>query len=723
MDVDDPEFQKELLETFKQESSEHIQNITNLLVELEKDFEAAATDEKLETIYREAHSLKGSARAVGLDVIQNICQLFENALSALKERTLEASKDFFQLCFEVLDYVSELVQTPGDNVNSPEKYNTYTDRLNAIIGEKKVEEKPLEDKPPEEAAVEEQKPPEEAAVEEQKPPPAQVEPIEEQKLLKVAADKLDSIIVQMEELLPIKLRYNALNKSLLALLQSIGKEQVFEEVRNALGEIQKGVSEDRHTIESLIGHLLEESKKLLLQPFSTLLLSFPRMVRDISNQLGKEIEFSISGDSVEIDRRILEGLKDPLLHLVRNSIDHGIELPDEREKRGKSREGKIEIAIEQVGGNEIRMLIKDDGAGFPLEKIKENALKNGVVTEEQLESFDTEKVIELAFQSGISSAEMITEISGRGVGLGVLSENMEKLGCRFDVDTEEGRGTTMILSLPLTIATFRGVHIDSGEQQFIIPSQNIGLILRKGSYEFSTIENQRVIFFKEKNYAYRHLSELLELPVECDEDPRHVILVSSGMIDMAIGADQIFGEEEVFVKSLGDQLKDLVCVAAGTILDGKRVVPILDIRGLLEVAKNRTASGPKVSREGETISAKKRVLIAEDTSTTRLLFKSIFENAGFDVETAADGAEALEKLLQGSFDLLISDLEMPRLNGMELIEKVKGDEKTKDLPIVIITGKESSEDKRRGLELGVDAYIEKSKFVQKEILSIAERLI
>lgn len=803
MSANDPDFQKQIVEVFKGEAEEHIQILTNELVELEKNFAEKATDDTLQRIYREAHSLKGAARAVGFETIQNICQVFENILALIRDKKFTPEQSYYQTAFEVLDYVKELVQKPEEKLENPEKYNELVRRLNAFehndspqIAEspEPTEEAapPKEEsaQPPSEAQNQEasapqapdtpqsETPPQQAPHEQtpaQEAPPQQATPATETKeepsknqdrSVKVSTAKLDQIITQIEELLPLRVRYTHLAKrlhSLMEMLEESGRydthvqelrmllqtripntdplyhdfskamEAVFSDTdersqlcKNEVKGIEKDVVNDVHLIDSALTSLVEGSRELLMQPFELLFVVFPRMVRDIAAQLKKEVDFSVEGGNVEIDRRILDDLKDPLMHLVRNSIDHGIELPEEREKNGKARQGKITLAVNEVGDSHVDITISDDGRGFNLDKLKAKAMDKGVLPQDKASTISKEELIGLTLQSGISSADIITEISGRGLGLGILAEKVEQNGGTYTVDTEEGKGTSIRISVPLTIATFRGVHVQSGEQTYIIPSKNIQRVVRKCELEESTVLNQDVVFLDQKNYSFRHLNTLLGVSSE-KQTGDVVMLISSGPSSLAIGVDSIIREEEIYVKSLGTQLQSVPGISAATIMGGNKVVPIINVRDLLTAMQQKTSSPAPVSaQQGDSSNQggeKKTVLLVEDTMTTRLLLKNIFEGAGYHAITAADGAEAYDLILKNSIDLLVTDIEMPRVSGFELIEKIKGNEKTKTLPVIIISARESDEDKRRGVELGVEAYIEKSKFIQKELISITKKVI
>jgi two-component system, chemotaxis family, sensor kinase CheA len=788
--TDDAAFFKQLLETFKIEANEHIIVLNDGLIELEKDFSNAATPEKLETIYREAHSLKGAARAVDLESIQNICQAFENVLSKLKMGEIGPSKELFQTGFEALDFIKILLEAPSEQPQDAEEYTQFINSLNAISegsppeGQqtkppKEVQEEPKpeppaeveeEPKPEPPAEVEEEPKPEApvAVKEEPKTPPKESEKKPQDatqsgdKLLRVSSSKLDALIVQIEELLAIKIMYSQLQDTISKTNETVqntvklekqlgGAKQfvrhrvpssepyyehlnlVIEELGTTVSEtlnltsttldkLHKDVTKDKHVVDNTIAALLEDTKKLLMQPFSTILEAFPRMVRDLSGELNKEIDLVIEGETVEIDRRILEEMKDPFMHMVRNSVDHGIESPEEREKGGKDKRGKVTIAISQVGGNHVDMTLSDDGGGFPLDTIKAKALSEGVIKAEELENMTEDDIIKLAFQSGVSSAQIITELSGRGLGLGIMAEKIEKMGGSFAVHTEKGKGTSFQLTLPLTIATFRGIQILSGDREFIIPTQNIQRILQKGGYEISTVENQKILFLENRNYPFGHLSDLMKLPVTNEPEPRLVLLVSSGTNNLAIGIEKIINEQEVFIKGLGKQLEHIPNISAATIHEGGKIIPILDVTDLVKSAIS-APTHTKITHDTEESVDLKTILVAEDTMTTRLLFKNILEGAGYKVITASDGAEAYNTLLDQKIDLLVTDIEMPKMTGFELIAKIHETDKIKETPVIIITACETAEDKKKGIELGANAYIEKSSFVQNELLTITKKLL
>ncbi|MBI3995585.1 MAG: response regulator, partial [Nitrospirae bacterium] len=451
-------------------------------------------------------------------------------------------------------------------------------------------------------------------------------------------------------------------------------------------------------------------------------------VRDLSRDRGKELELVIEGAEIEIDRRILEEIKDPLIHLVRNSIDHGIEKPAERGQKRKSPRGTVAIAISQKDGSKVEILITDDGAGIDAAKVRSAAQKLNLISPEEAERLGDRETMGLIFQSGLSTSPIITDLSGRGLGLAIVREKVEKLGGLVTVETRPDAGTTFRMILPITLATFRGLLVRVHDHLFAIRTTHLELVGRVNKEEIKTVENRETIRLNGRAVSLVRLGDLLELPGKGtpgdSPDDLQFVILSLAEKRMAFLVDEILSEQEVLVKSLGPQLSRVRNVAGATILGTGKVVPILNVHDLLKSAVKNASVPVKVPATVEAGKQKgKTILVAEDSITARTLLKNILETAGYRVKTAVDGVEAFTALRTEAFDLAVSDVDMPRMNGFDLTAKVRADKKLSDLPVVLVTALESREDRERGIDVGANAYIVKSSFDQSNLLEVIRRLV
>lgn len=785
------EFFAQLLETFKIEATEHLKSLSDGLLSLEKPLLKEQKEAIIETIFREAHSLKGAARSVNLQSIQTICQALENVFSLWKQNKIEISSHSFDILHHTIKEIEQALTKTLDisQINKTvEKLNSLCVAQEAAIqdtaaAKSESARQPLQEQPPsnplksqtveraliKSPIIEKTGPP---SGENDIKPQTQAEALTKQnvgdKTIRVSLQKMNRLFQEVEETLMIKLFFKQqlgelkqfqfnlrmqekelfnffesvqlLRQNLLADGSSRQNQESSQKILFLLDQqlrgmktiidqfnkMMKDAEQNSHAVSSTIDTLIEDLKKILMQPMNTLFDTLPYMIREVSRDLSKEIELELSGGDIEVDRRVLEELKDPVIHLIRNAIDHGIEKPEERIKGNKSPKGVIRIAAVENEGNTVRLSISDDGKGMDFNRIKQMALKKGIITQKQYNELSEKEAILLAFHSEISTSQMITELSGRGLGLGIVADRVEKLGGHVDIDSIPGKGTTFILTLPLTLATFRGVHITIAGEDFIVPSTPILRVLRIKKKDIQRVEGQETIVIDKRVYSFIDLAHLLGMAPPEQEKAREfisVLIIKSIDSTMAFGVDYIHSEQEILVKSLSKQNMHIRNVMASTVLETGRVIPILNPKDLILSAIKGEKAMMRISDKVQEKETKKSILVAEDSITTRLLLTNILTSANYQVKSAADGVEAYEILQTQSFDLLITDLEMPRMSGFALTEKLRKVERFKDLPIIICTALGSREDREKGIELGANAYLDKSSFNHQHFLSVVKKFI
>lgn len=704
----DDEFLKSLLAAFRGEAEEHLQAISAGLLEVER---LPASDQQaaiVERIYREAHSLKGAARAVSMVEIESLCQSLESVFAAWKRQEWQPSPASFDTLHHATDLIQKLLESPnGIEPGRLAQMVAEIERLRAASPRPRVTEN--------------------AEFAESALPATPGSDT-----IRVATRKLDGLILQAEEMLTVKLAVNQRAGDLRELQLQFAEQlragapdpHQLRRIEGRLIALSRSAERDSHSTGRMVDDLLEGSKTLLMLPCATFLNVLPKLVRDLCRDQEKEADLVVRGGEVEIDKRILEEMKDPLIHLVRNCIDHGIEKPPERTRLGKPPRATITVSVMQVDGNKVEITVADDGAGIAVENVKAAAVKHGLLSATDARHLDETAALSLMFLSGVSTAPIITEISGRGLGLAIVREKAEKLGGRVCAHTQDGKGTSFQILLPLTLATFRGTLVQVAGQTFVIPTTNVERVGRVREAEIKTVENNETISLDGRVVSLVRLANVLALPSPAQTEDEEVwlsfVVIVAGEKRIAFGVEVVLGTQEVLVKPLGRPLVRVRNIAGATVLGSGTAVLILNAADLLQSAlKVRPAakSMPACATE------RKAVLVVEDSITSRMLLKNILESAGYRVRTAVDGLDALSVLKTEPFDGVVSDVEMPRLNGFSLTEKIRADRKLAELPVVLVTALERQEDKERGVDVGANAYIVKSSFDQNNLLEALRRLL
>jgi two-component system chemotaxis sensor kinase CheA len=583
--------------------------------------------------------------------------------------------------------------------------------------------------------------------------------------IKVSSDRLDRVLLQVEELLSVKLaaghraaRMRQLEATViraLGLSQALSSEagrflrsgsaseaggnataklqdmlarnvEVLKQTASEITELSRAADGDARQLDGQVDQLLEDSKTLLMLPIGSILQSLPKMARDLSRQLDKEVAIEVQGGETEIDKRILDRLKDPILHTVRNCIDHGIEMPDVRERLGKPRRGVVTLTITPLDDGKVELRIADDGGGIDPERLKQAALKQGMVSPDALETMNDDAALHLLFQSGVSTSPIITDLSGRGLGMAIVRDTLEELGGSVSVESVAGRGAAFRLMLPVSHTTLRCVLTRVSERTFLVPVTHVEHVCRVAKGEVRLVANSRAITLDGRPISVVPLADALGLPkTPSHETHLQMLVVGFAGVRIAFQVDEILYEQETLVKKLGSHLAHVWHVAGAAIMGTGEAVPILNVRELLATAQTLSANSAREPEREEAARppARKRILVVEDSITSRMLIKNILEALGYTVSVAVDGLEALSALKDSTFDLVISDVEMPRMDGFTLTESLRKDPLLADLPVILVTSLESREHRERGVAAGANAYIVKRTFDQSNLVETIHRLI
>jgi two-component system, chemotaxis family, sensor kinase CheA len=758
---------EQLLSSFRAELNEHIQTVTDGLLALEQQ---SVTGEQrqstLEDIFRAAHSLKGAARAMGVTAVEQLAHALEGVLDGIRRDAITLSVELFNACYRALDAVQavQAAYEAGEITPPTQALQALTD-LESFRSQVSEETKESVEPPP---AVEPPSTSVGVPVSEQDTAPRTLGADE---TIRIGVNKLDVLMAQLSELLVTKIRIEqrldqirqfqefttmwqkewlaarkaysqllrrevggngagGLEKDLARILDYVGvsQERLYE-MNTQVNELAREYANDTMHMSLVIDELEEDVKRIRMLTLNTITGPFGRMVRDLARGAGKEAMLRIVGGDTELDKRVLEQIKDPLIHMLRNAVDHGIERPEQREAQGKPRSGVITLAAEPHRvGKDVVISVSDDGAGLNLDAIRQAILRRGDVGDH---SMSEAELMEVIFTPGVSTNPIITDISGRGVGLDVVRRNVEALQGRIDVDWTPGGGATFAMTLPLALTSSHGLLVRASEQLLAIPLNAIEHIMFVDPQEITPLEGYDAIRYNGQPLTLVRLGDVLELPqAEVSHDDARILAVILAAAErrMAFAVDELVGEQEVVIKGLGKQLTRVGGIAGATVMGSGEVVLVLNVADLIRLGlmgKRRSVLDALAeAAPSQSVRAQRRILIVDDSITTRTLEKNILEAAGYTVQLATDGQEALNAIAaSGAPDLIVSDVMMPRVDGFGLTRRLKDEPSTAHVPVILVTSLDSAEDKARGIEVGADAYITKSRFDQSNLLETIEQLI
>jgi two-component system chemotaxis sensor kinase CheA len=758
---------KELAQLFKAESAEHLARLDDGLLRLEK---TPADQPLLEEVFRESHSLKGAARMLGLSKIEAAAHGLEAILNTARKGESPLTPNVIERMTIVLDDLRKLVEealggapdiTTSHSTRLPKDGNQvagYAGASSAITTDyplgagralaRDVGLKPdpqlfdLADGTPANGQSGIASTPD-------KPPPIAGEPFRIE-TVRVETRKLDDLLTLVGELSVIEGRgqhrrllmdnlleqWTMLERSrrkYQTMLRGTGIEAKTSEALHAEGEVlaqlgdqlkeaRDAFYEDGARLETTVNTLEERVHAARLLPLSTVFALFPRMVRDLAKQQGKEVELVTEGGEISVDKRILEEMKDPLMHLLRNALDHGIEPPAERERQGKPRGGVVRLRAVREGSG-VLLEVCDDGRGLDMEAIRQVALKHRLHDETTLAAMTPAQLQRLIFLPGFSTSTFVTELSGRGVGLDVVRANVEHLKGDIRIESSPRQGMVMQVRLPLSLATTRLLLAGVGDRLYGLPIEFIYTSRRILEENIFTLEGRPAIDLDGQPLIAPRLADLLALPAGKQGSETVCIVIQAGDERLGLRVDELLGEEEVVAKPLGAPLTRVRNVSGLTILGSGEICAVLNPADLLRSAHKLAAEPARNELERTGPPVKICILLVEDSALVRAMEKRILEDAGYEVVAAADGVDALNALGRRSFAAVVSDITMPNMDGLTLTTRIRQELRYKDLPVILVTSLAADDDKRRGLEVGANAYIPKPSFDQRVLLETLKRLI
>ena len=463
--------------------------------------------------------------------------------------------------------------------------------------------------------------------------------------------------------------------------------------------------------------LQDRTMRTRMVPIATITDKLQRAVRDLSRSLGKKVRWEARGTDTEMDRGVLNQLSDSLLHLVRNAVDHGIESPAERAAAGKPAEATIRLHAMQLG-SEVIIAVTDDGHGIDVARVRDQAARQGLDTDELSE----QELLELTFRSGLSTRSFVTDVSGRGVGLDVVRASVEAARGRVEVRSQVGQGTEFRIVVPITLAVLRCLLVEAGGHQFALPFHRVVLSQASALSPRVSAEGRVAVLVDERPVPMSALAEALGTDGG-DVTGGPIVVLADTARRHAFQVDRLVGQRDVVLKGLSRMLPHLPAVAGASIEPDGAVLLVLDPPGLIQRARQTGRALSALAPAAGPADQRRRVLVVDDALTVRELQRSILERAGFEVRLAADGAEALSRLAEEPSDLVLTDVEMPNLDGFGLVEAIRAHPTLANVPVLILSSRSSDADRQRGLDLGADGYIVKSGFDEGSLLTAVNRLL
>jgi two-component system sensor histidine kinase and response regulator WspE len=754
-----------LHDLFKLEAEQNVVELQKALREI-----AAVEGEAAERSMRAAHSLKGAARIIGMNALVGVSDALERYFEAImKHELVPAAEDaaVLQRGVSILERAGSSDEASFTNWASgaaAEIDSTVTD-INALrttrpAAAERQARKPAAGKKPaasEPAASEKPAPPVETPAAAEKEPAAKepaapakasapsskrdvrITPEHLNRLLALAGESVVQVrwLQTFEETLH---RIRNLQSDLADALHRLEENEAFSDDAALIREIAERAGDNAamfsrsvsdletysRRAENLSSRLYQQVIATRMRPFSDGVGAFPRFVRDIARELGKKAHLEIDGVSTDVDRDILEKLEAPLNHLLRNAIDHGLETPAERLAAGKREEGTIRLEAGPRGGM-LFITVTDDGRGVNIEKLRERVVERKLATPEMVTKLSQAELLEFLFLPGFTTTNAITHLSGRGVGLDVVQSMVQEVGGVVRISSTEGAGTTFFIQLPITRSVLRTLLVEINGEPFAIPLPRIERVLSVGNSDILLVENRQFVQFDGNNIGLISAHQVLELgEYKSENETVFIVILSDQLARYGIVVDRFLGEQDLVVRPIDAKLGKIPQIQAVSLMRDGSPVFIIDVDDMLRSIDNVLSGGrlrKLMSGGAEVHRARKKILVVDDSITVREVERKLLENSGYEVDVAVDGMDGWNAVRSGNYDLVISDVDMPRMTGIELVTNIKNDARTKSIPVVIVSYKDREEDRLRGLEAGANYYLTKSSFHDQTMINAVVDLI
>ena len=734
-----------LLDLFGAEIESLTGVLSNGLLTLERDPSAL---EGIEELMRAAHSAKGAASIAQLDPIVALAHTMEDYFVAVQASELLPTAEHTDVLLAAVDIMAQLAKVPPGEFQAwiAERESEIDERVSGIASLLAGSESADTSKP----STTESPSPSGGRAEPtvQSPPQTQLEreTVESRdRVVRLTSESLDRLMSLAGEvridtrwlrpfsdsLLQLKSGQTSLADVLEGLRNNLDPEALNEAVEQ-LDDNRRMLIERLDDLETFARRSTDLSSRLYrevidsrMRPFSDGAQAFPRMLRDLARSLGKKIRFDIVGVDTEVDRDILEKLEAPLTHLLRNSVDHGLETSEERLAAGKAEEGAVRLEARHAGGM-LSIEVADDGRGIDLERIREKIISLELADAEMASRLSESELLEFLFLPSFSTATEVTETSGRGVGMDVVQTMVQAVGGVIHTSTALGKGTTFHMQLPLTMSVSRTLMVEISGEAYAFPIARVDRALVLDRSQIEHVEDKQFFTDESEKIGLLSAAQILELNQPPDVDDLCVVVISDHMTKYGLVVDRFLGEHDLVVRPLDARLGKIQDVSSAAFTEDGTLILILDPEDLVH-SIDTLISGDRVRKVGlaqaKTATAVKRILVVDDSITVREVERKLLQNRGYDVEVAVDGVDGLNAVRLGSYDLVISDVDMPRMTGIELVTQIKQDPQLKSLPVMIVSYKDRDEDRMAGLEAGANYYLTKSSFRDETLIEAVEDLI
>ncbi|MFL1414768.1 hybrid sensor histidine kinase/response regulator [Pseudomonas fildesensis] len=741
-----------LLELFSLEADAQTQVLSAGLLALERNPTQA---DQLEACMRAAHSLKGAARIVGVDAGVSVAHVMEDCLVSAQEGRLYLQPEHIDALLQGTDLLMR-VATPGNTVG-PADIEAYVALMERLLDPSQLTAK-VAPPPAAPAPVVEALP-----LEPEPAPPVSSEPPRQNKrmteggerVLRVTAERLNSLLdlsskslVETQRLKPYLASLQRLKRiqsnSVRALdnldgqLKTLGlgleAQEALSDTRRLLSEAQALLAEKTAELDEFGWQAGQRAQVLYdtalacrMRPFADVLAGQVRMVRDLGRSLGKQVRLEIEGEKTQVDRDVLEKLEAPLTHLLRNAVDHGIEMPDQRVLAGKPAEGLIRLRASHQAGLLV-LELSDDGNGVDLERLRGTIVDRHLSPVETALRLSEEELLTFLFLPGFSLRDKVTEVSGRGVGLDAVQHMVRQLRGAVVLEQTAGQGSRFHLEVPLTLSVVRSLVVEVGEEAYAFPLAHIERMCDLAPDDIVQLEGRQHFWHEGRHVGLVAASQLLQRPPgQNSQETLKVVVIRERDAVYGIAVERFIGERTLVVLPLDDRLGKVQDISAGALLDDGSVVLIVDVEDMLRSVDKLLNTGrlERIARRSQqaTEAPRKRVLVVDDSLTVRELQRKLLLNRGYEVAVAVDGMDGWNALRSEDFDLLITDIDMPRMDGIELVTLLRRDTRLQSLPVMVVSYKDREEDRRRGLDAGADYYLAKASFHDDALLDAVVELI
>ncbi|MGE5514450.1 MAG: response regulator [Bacteroidota bacterium] len=751
-----------LLAAFQVEYREHLEAIRKLVDELVRRTEGSGIAQLDET-FRRAHSLKGAARAVDLLPVEQLSHRLETLFARVRSGQIRLDKDLSGVVTQTLDTIEDWVtafvagQTPSDPADTLKLLESWLDGQRPVAEpEAAGEPVPAAPEIPAEILAAVPAPPPEAVCQPE-PPKA---PVMAEETVRVRAQHLDRLLRSTNELLTETMNQRVVTDGLLEIDRRVGEldkqwrrlrklsstlvrdlddperagqwDRQAEALEQQLRVVGRNARHSRRqqqrtgwTLRQLAADLQQEVRDARMVPAESVFAGFRKMVRDIARESGRQVEVQVVGLEVEADRVVLQGLKDPVMHLLRNALAHGVETPAERVAAGKEPTALVALGF-TVSDGRLVLSVEDDGRGLDFAAIRGKAMDLGLFNAQEADDLPRQALVDLIFDPGFSTNRSVDDLSGRGMGLSVVREAVTMMNGTVEVLPREPAGTRFRISLPLSVSTQRLFLVGCQGHTYAVPTEGIDRLHRVPAEAVKTVEGKSVVYLGNQQLPLLSLAHLLALGETAVKVSRNVVplmVLKNGDRRVGVAVDEFLSIREALVKDIGVPAAMGTMVAGGMLMEDGAVALVLNPFEIVETFRKSGSTRVLTTVEKPAERRVPVILVVDDSLTTRTLEKSILEAHGYVVRLAVDGIEALAKLRAEHVDLVISDIQMPRLDGFGLLQAIKDDQALKKLPVILVTSLEAREDRERGLALGADAYVVKRKFDQKELLETIGQIL